>query len=213
MDTKSRSGPVIGSTLHERISPPAADHIGCVQKPAHAPSAKGTGPATFAHDMAPADIQQNVHRLFSEYLEHGGHRKTPERFAILREIYAVDGHFDIELLYGRMQQTKCQVSRATLYNTMDLLLDARLVRKHQFGTTQAQFEKAQIRGQHDHVICDGCGKVQEFCDPRIQNVRNTVSEVLGFRVSHHALHIHGICADCQKKSNERTKAARAAVQP
>jgi len=163
--------------------------------------------------MALADIQQNVHRIFSEYLEHGGHRKTPERFAILREIYTVDGHFDIELLHGRMQRTKCQVSRATLYNTMELLLDARLVRKHQFGTTQAQFEKAHIRGQHDHVICDGCGKVQEFCDPRIQSVRNTVAGVLGFSVSHHALHIHGTCADCQQKNNVKNRTAQVAAQP
>jgi len=63
----------------------------------------------------------------------------------------------------------------------DLLIEARLVRKHQFGTTQAQFEKAHSYRQHDHVICDVCGKVQEFCDPRIQSVRNTVAEVLATR--------------------------------
>lgn len=167
--------------------------------------------STFALAMPGVDIQQNVQRIFSDYLEHGGHRKTPERFAILKEIYAVDGHFDIERLYSRMKQAKYRVSRATLYNTMDLLLEARLVRKHQFGTTQAQFEKAHSSRQHDHVICDVCGKVQEFCDPRIQNVRNTVAEVLGFAVSHHALHIHGTCPDCQRQQNVKTKTATAAA--
>lgn len=147
--------------------------------------------------MPSTDIQQNVQRLFSEYLEQGGHRKTPERFAILKEIYALDGHFDIERLYGRMKQAKYRVSRATLYNTIELLLEARLVRKHQFGTQQAQYERAHSFRQHDHVICTGCGKVMEFCDPRIQSVRNTVAEVMGFEVSHHTLHLYGRCPACR----------------
>ena len=154
--------------------------------------------------MASAEFQQNVQRIFSDYLEQGGHRKTPERFAILKEIYALDGHFDIEGLYGHMKAAKYRVSRATLYNTMELLLQARLVRKHQFGTQQAQYERAHSFRQHDHVICTGCGKVAEFCDPRIQSVRNTVAEVMGFEVSHHTLHLYGLCRECRQKSSGRS---------
>jgi Fur family ferric uptake transcriptional regulator len=152
--------------------------------------------------MAP-DIQQNVQRIFSDYLEKQGHRKTPERFAIHTEIYTQDGHFDIERLYVRMKRKKYRVSRATLYNTMDLLLDCSLVRKHQFGSTHAQFERAHSFRQHDHVICTGCDKVLEFCDPRIQNIRSTIAEVMGFEVSSHALHIYGLCPDCLKARDKK----------
>ena len=78
---------------------------------------------------------------FEAYLEQNGHRKTPERFAILAEVYAYDGHFDIDALFAHMSAQGHSISRATLYNTVDLLIDCNLVRKHQFGDKVAQYEK------------------------------------------------------------------------
>lgn len=149
--------------------------------------------------MTQAEQQASAQRIFTEYLERKGHRKTPERFAILKEVYAEEGHFDIERLYGRMKGKNYRVSRATLYNTMELLLECDLVRRHRFATERASFEKAHAYRQHDHLICDDCGAVIEFCDPRIQQIKNTVAEATGFRPASHALHIHGLCAACHAK--------------
>ena len=148
------------------------------------------------------NVKDTVRQIFTEYLNTNGHRKTPERYAILDTIYSIDGHFDIATLYSLMlNQEKFRVSRATLYNTIILLIDARLVIKHQFGNS-SQYEKSYNRNTHHHQICMQCGKVTEFQNEELQSAIAS-TKLSRFQLSHYSLYIYGMCSKCVRARNKK----------
>ena len=161
------------------------------------------GPAT-------EDLITEVKEIFRNYLKEKKHRQTPERLMVLEEIYRADGHFDADDMYFRMKNIGYRVSRATVYNTLDLLLECGLVQRHQFGKNQSIYERAYGYRQHDHMICNQCGKVIEFCDPRLQEIKNMMEKIHGFSIEGHSLQLYGSCNDpdnCQPE--EKTAPVRA----
>ena len=136
---------------------------------------------------------EEVHNIFRVFLKKRNLRQTPERFVVLDAIYATSDHVDADELYLRLKQKGDRVSRATVYNTLDLLLECDLVVRHQFGKNQAKYERAYSYWQHDHLICLDCNAVMEFCDPRIQSIQEMVAEIYKFEIKNHALNLYGHC--------------------
>ena len=140
--------------------------------------------------MEKKSILEQVKKILNKNLELKGLRKTPERYAIIDEIYSFNHHFDADELYSQMIKKKYRVSRATIYNTLDLLVSLELVSRHIFKDNLAKYEKSFGFMQHDHIILDN-DEIIEFCDPRIQSIKNTVEEMFDVKIKNHSLYFFG----------------------
>ena len=135
-------------------------------------------------------ILEQVKKILDKHLELKGLRKTQERYAIIKEIYSFDHHFDADELYSQMIKKKYRVSRATIYNTLDLLVSLELVSRHVFKENIAKYEKSFGFRQHDDIILDNEESI-EFCDPRIQSIKNTLEEMFDVKIKNHSLYFFG----------------------
>jgi Fur family ferric uptake transcriptional regulator len=143
-----------------------------------------------------------VERILDNYLEMNNHRKTPERYSILKAIYNINGHFTLEELNEKLvKELNFPVSRATLYNTLNLFMELRLVIRHRFqGTTK--YEACYDNNSHCHQICTMCGKVTEIKSPEIiMAVENM--HLKRFRKDGFTLYVYGVCSSCQTKLTRR----------
>ncbi len=151
--------------------------------------------------MSRPDLQKIAEERFLSYLKKEGARKTPERMSILKMVYEMEGHFEVEELFRACRIDSPGISLATVYNTLELFLDAQLVMKLQFGDARTYYERLIGAKQHDHLMCNQCHQIIEFCAPSIQPVKTQMGEVLGFDITRHALTLHGDCMkeDCPNR--------------
>lgn len=141
---------------------------------------------------------KTVKDIFTAYMQEKGLRKTSERYAILEEIYIHPGHFNVESLFEAMLRKNYRVSLATVYNTLQLLLDCNLIVKHRFENNMSLFEPTYDITPHEHLVCLHCGKVEELTDIHIDEAIESIKNKCGFLVHHHLLYIYGLCKECQK---------------
>ena len=149
-------------------------------------------------------VKTAVERILDSYLEMNNHRKTPERYAILRAVYEMEDHFTLDELGEKMvEKYKFPVSRATLYNTLNLFMELRLVIRHRFqGATK--YEACYDNNSHCHQMCTVCGKVTEICSTEINDAIDAL-RLKRFRKDGFTLYIYGICSTCQAKLARQKK--------
>ena len=133
---------------------------------------------------------EEIREVFTNFLNKHNHRKTPERFSILNEYIPLKVILILTHFMKKWIKKNYRVSRATLYNTIELLLESGLVRKHQFGDSFSQYEKCYFNNQHDHLIITDTGEVKEFCDPRIQSIKNNIEEIFNVDIKDHSLYLY-----------------------
>lgn len=143
--------------------------------------------------------EDTIMQIFTEYLKVNKMRRTPERYAILKAIYSIEGSFDIESLLKSMENERFRVSRATIYNTISLLINANLVTHHQFGTV-SKYEKCYNSGK-SHLVCTNCHKIVEINN--INLIETLTTNIKKFHLTHYSLYVYGLCNKCHQAAKRR----------
>ncbi len=142
---------------------------------------------------------------FREFLATKGMRLTPERAITVEQVFASHAHFDpeqlVEMLSSRPGPTR--VSRSTVYRTLNLLVEAGLLRKVARTNDRDVYEHDYGYPQHDHFICDKCGRMIEFRNEPISRLLDQIAAEHGFRRTSHRLEAHGTCAQCSRPPQRR----------
>jgi len=142
-------------------------------------------------------------QAFKEFLEGKGMRLTSEREAILDEVIKLKGHFDPEELHYSLRNKGKNVSRASVYRTIPLMVEAGILEQVERTHTHAHYEAAFGDSHHDHMLCLHCGSVVEFYSEELEKLQEKVCQDQGFECLAHTLEIKGYCAKCQKKMQNK----------
>ncbi len=145
----------------------------------------------------------------TSFLKERKMRRTPERYAILEKVFSTDAHFYVDALHEAMEIEGYHVSLSTVYSTIQLFMEAGLVRRHQFGNQPAQYERVLqgVTESHHHLVCNVCGSVRAVKDTELLERISTLKYPT-FKTEFFALYVYGTCSRCQKRLRKKNSATK-----
>ena len=142
-------------------------------------------------------------KIFNNFLQKKNLKNTRSRQIILKEVFLHHGHFDAEELYDKLQKKRHNISRATVYRTLPILVESGLIQKSLRCLEKDYYEHIYGHPHHDHLICIKCGKIIEFTDQRIERLQEDVCKKYNFKSMEHRLGIRGLCSKCNEGKKEK----------
>jgi len=137
-------------------------------------------------------------RRFEQALRERSLKSTSQRDDIARVFFATEGHLSIDELYAAVKRVNPRVGYATVYRTLKLLKECGLAAERHFDDGQARYEPVEEAQQHDHIICERCGKIVEFSSQELERLQERIGRFLGFVIGRHRMELYGICGDCRE---------------
>jgi Fur family ferric uptake transcriptional regulator len=163
-----------------------------MRRPAQTSRAAGTS----ARAAEQSEISEK--KLFVDFLLGKNLKLTRQREAVVDEIFSGSGHFEAEEIVQRLKANRSRVSRATVYRTLELLLECKLVERLELGGAGSYYEHVHPGEHHDHLICTQCGNVIEFHNEKLENMQAEICNNFDFQETHHSLRIFGLCSKCRQ---------------
>lgn len=153
-------------------------------------------------------VKDEIKNSFIDYLRKNNHRITNERFLILDSALSMQNHFDADELYNKMRKDFIRVSRATVYTTLELMSDCKILTKHNFKGDRARYETKFGRNNHYHIICVSCNKILEFENNTIEKTLSKLCNDKDLKLIDHSIQVFASCSDsgiCKYPENECLK--------
>ena len=141
---------------------------------------------------------------FDDYLDSKHLKHTEERHKVLEAICAFKGHFDVNMILNQLQKSQFSVSRATIYNTLEILIDADVVIRHPLNGTMQQYELCCLSTNHTHLVCTQCGSIRKISSKE-QPIDPSAMRKNRFTPAYYCLYIYGLCAKCRQQQKGKGK--------
>ncbi len=139
---------------------------------------------------------------FKTLLKANNLKFTTQRESVFKTLFEYDKHFTPEDLYNLVKKRfpNSNIGMTTVYRTLNLLEENKLVTSISFGIAGKKYEFGH-KSHHDHLICEVCGKIEEFEDETIEKLQEKIAKMRGFKMTEHVMQLFGICKECQENQN------------
>lgn len=141
---------------------------------------------------------ENELKTFSTFLKKKGLKITSQRMLVAEKIFSIQTHFTADSLLDDLKDRKDEISKATIYRILGIMVEANLITEHNFGQDFKYYEHISENQHHDHIICVECNRIVEFINENIEKLQEDVAKEHGFTIKGHELNIF---ATCNKKPN------------
>jgi len=142
---------------------------------------------------------EKTKQIFRSFIDSKNLRYTVQRDILIEELYINRGHLTPDEFSEIIKNKHPEIGKATVYRTLKLLEEAKLISKIEFGDGHSRYEICTDKEHHDHLICEKCKKSVEVIDPKIESLQKRLAQKHGFELTGHRLYLFGICKNCQKK--------------
>jgi Fur family transcriptional regulator, ferric uptake regulator len=136
---------------------------------------------------------------FRRHLRDHHQPVTRQRDLVAQVVFLSNDHLSVDGIRRELKQSGERVGLATIYRTLDLLVQSGLVRAHEFGEGFKRYEPAAPDADHEHLICERCGRVVEFAHERLERMLPVLADEQGFQHRRHRVEIYGVCRNCRQR--------------
>jgi Fur family ferric uptake transcriptional regulator len=136
--------------------------------------------------------------VFEDLLKKEGLKVTAQRLLVAEKIFSLHNHFTAESLSDMFKDRRDEISKATIYRILSIMVKANLLIENDFGKDYKYYEHIIGHEHHDHIICMDCNRIVEFFDSKIEELQEKIAESNDFTIKGHSLNIY---ANCKKGSS------------